>query len=420
MRQFPNDFLWGASTSSHQVEGNTNNQWSEWEKKNAHRLAKTAEKRLHWLPNWADIAPQATDPANYISGTGIDHYTHFREDFDLLTKLNMNAFRFSIEWSRIEPVEGVWDKAAIQHYKTYFAELKKRNITPIVTLWHWTLPVWFAQKGGFEKRANIIHFESYVQKVCEFLGDDVRYVITLNEPNVYTGFSYGTGEWPPQVQKPLMAMTVYNNLAIAHKRAYQIIKAIYPDMQVGIAAQLADARPLNPKNILNKLSVSASMYGWNWWFLNRIQHHQDFIGINYYFTEYRDWRGRVKNPSQPVSDVGWYMQPDGIQNLLQTVRKRYHLPLLIVENGLADASDAHRKWWLEQTIAALQATLANDVNLIGYLHWSLLDNFEWAYGWWPKFGLISVDRKTMQRTVRASAKTYAQIIADAKRPARRS
>jgi beta-glucosidase len=412
MSIFPDTFLWGASTSSHQIEGGLRNQWTEWEHAHATELAATAQQRLGWLPNWPEVAAQAQDPNNYISGAGVDHYHRYSEDFDLLTKLNMNSLRFGIEWARLQPKSANdWDEAAIEHYKTYIAELKKRGMSPVVTLWHWTMPVWFAERGGFARAANIRYFEAFVQKVCDIIGTDVRYVITLNEPNVYTGFSYGAGEWPPQTKNPVTALRVYKNLVTAHKRAYRIIKAAAPDTQVGIAAQLADSHPLKPHSLVNKVSVGLALYGWNWWFLNRITQTQDFIGVNYYFTEYRDWLGRVKNPTHPVSDLGWYMEPSGIGTLLQAINRRYHKPLLIVENGLADHADSQRGWWIAQTMSALEIALQSGVPVIGYLHWSLLDNFEWKYGWWPRFGLVSVDRTTMKRTIRPSAHSLAAYIA---------
>ncbi len=407
---FPTNFLWGASTASHQVEGGTHNQWSEWEKAQAPTLAHTAERRLGKLPSWQNISSQAQAPANYISGAGVEHYSRYRTDFDILTQLNMNAYRFGIEWSRIEPRPGEWDAAAIEHYREYLQQLKQRGITPVITLWHWTMPVWFADRGGFAKRGNLALFERYVQKIAELFGEQLSYVITLNEPNVYTGLGYATGEWPPQERSPLLAIRVYANLAEAHRRAYRILKQANPKLQIGIASQLSDTRATEPRNPINRVGVAAKLYAWNWWFLNRINGHQDFIGVNYYFTEYQDWLGRIKNPTKPVSDLGWYMEPSGLGRLLVQVWNRYRTPLLVSENGLADSSDSQRKWWLGQTMGALEYALEQGVDLRGYLHWSLLDNFEWAYGWWPQFGLVHVDRTTMKRTIRPSARVYADYI----------
>jgi len=407
---YPKDFLWGASTAGHQVDGESPDQWSAWEHANADRLAQTAQKRLGWLPRWDAIAGQASQPSNYFSGTGVEHDKRFTEDFDILTSLHMNAFRCGIEWSKLEPEEGAWNTEAIEYYQRYFAELKKRSITPVVTLWHWTMPTWFTDKGGFAKRKNLRYFERYVAKIAELFGNDLRYIITLNEPNVYAAFSYLSGEWPPQAKSPVLAVIVYHNLMLAHRRAYEILKATNPKLHIGIAAQLADMQPAKPKSILNKLSISLSSWGWNWWFLNRIKHHQDFIGVNYYFTQYQNWLGKIRNPKVPVSDLGWYMEPSGIARLLTTTWQRYHTPLIITENGVADSSDKQRQWWLEQTMPALEEAITSGVDLRGYLHWSLLDNFEWAYGWWPEFGLVHVDRATVQRSIRPSAYWLADYI----------
>ena len=166
---FPKDFLWGASTASHQVEGGTQNQWTQWELANAARLAKTAQQRLSWVPVWDNIKQQAQDPANYISGNGVQHYKLYELDFKILKELNLNSFRFGIEWSRIEPEEGVWDKQAIEHYKTYINTLLKMKIVPLTNLWHWTMPTWFTNKGGFSNRANLVYFERFVKKLCDEL-----------------------------------------------------------------------------------------------------------------------------------------------------------------------------------------------------------------------------------------------------------
>jgi beta-glucosidase len=156
--------------------------------------------------------------------------------------------------------------------------------------------------------------------------------------------------------------------------------------------------------------IKSYIYIGNWWFLDRIKDSLDFIGLNYYFTEYRNWWGKTANPKSPINDLGWYMEPSGIYPLLIKLWNRYKKPIIITENGLADAKDTHRQWWLQETIQALQKALADGVDLRGYLHWSLLDNFEWAYGWWPKFGLVAVDRETMRRTLRPSAKWLAKTI----------
>lgn len=409
---FPNDFFWGASTASHQVEGGTVNQWSVWELENAKELAQTAHQRLSWLENWNDIKNQAEDPHNYVSGNGVDHYKKYEHDFDIVNKLNMNAFRFGIEWSRIEPEEGKWDEKEIKHYKKYILELRKRKIEPFLNIWHWTFPNWFAEKGGFKKRSNIEYFERFVKKVAEEFCDDITYVITLNEPNVYASFSYATGEWPPEEKSWISTAVVYINLVTAHKRAYKILKDKKDSLQIGVAAQLANIQAKRPHSLIDSFGTKWMRYFWNWWFLYRIKNQQDFIGFNYYFTDYYTGLAKRENPKIPVNDLGWYMEPEGLYPLLIRLWSKYKKPIFVTENGLADEKDEYRRWWIEETIVAMERAISEGVDLKGYFHWSLLDNFEWKYGWWPKFGLVAVNRKTMIRTVRPSAKWFADKIKD--------
>lgn len=406
---FPKDFYWGASTASHQVEGGTHNQWTIWELAHAQHLARTAKKRLGWLPNWQQISAQAERPENYVSDKGVKHYERYEEDFDIVKDLHLNAFRFGVEWSRLEPEEGEWDEAVVEHYRAYIKALKKRGIEPFLNVWHWTVPVWFEEQGGFAKRSNLRYFTRFVEKIGLEYGAELNYVITLNEPNVFTSFGYVTGEWPPSEKKYVKAARVYFNLIAAHKRSYAILKRHNPALQVGVATQLANIQAKRPHNWIDHVVTKAMRYAWNWWFLHRIRKQQDFVGFNYYFTDY--YKGlRKDNPTVPLNDLGWYMEPEGLYPLLLRVWTRYKKPIFVTENGVADADDAHRRWWLEETIVAMERALSEGVDLRGYLHWSLLDNFEWAYGWWPKFGLVEVDRKTMKRTVRPSAKWLANYL----------
>jgi len=404
---FPDDFLWGASTAGHQVEGGNYDQWTVWELAHANDLAKTAEKRLGWMPDWDKHKKAANDPENYVSGKGVDHYHRYKEDFDIVKQLNLNAFRFSIEWSRLEPEEGAWDRAAIDHYHNYIAELKKRGIEPVLNLWHWTSPVWFEEQGGFTKSSNIGYFLKFVTKIAEEFKDEVRYILTINEPNVYAANGYLIGEWPPQKRAPIKAFKVFWNLKKTHKYSYRILKEQNPVFQIGIAHNMSNSQPKRPNNLLDKLVARASAYGWNWWFLNRIRRHQDFVGFNYYMTNY--YRGfKLSNPKHPTSDLGWYMEPKGIEQVINQTWKRYKKPIIVTENGVADTKDQYRQWWIKETMHALVRSRSSGVELIGYMHWSLLDNFEWAYGWWPQFGLVHVDREDgMKRTIRPSAKWWA-------------
>lgn len=405
---FSKHFLWGAATSAHQVEGDTHNQWTVWELENAKALAAQAMYQLDEFNNWPDIKSHATSPSNYVSGKLADHYHRYEEDFDLLTKLHMNAYRFSVEWSRIEPNEGEWDEAEIDHYKDYVRALKHRGIEPVITLFHFTLPVWFAEKGGFAKRSNVNYFVRFAEKIIGALGLSVQYIITVNEPDVYATSSYMTQAWPPAVAHRRIAAKVLNNLAYAHHQAAKHIHAMNRRYKVSFAKNSAFYYPGDDAR-LSRLSAE-----WLQWHNDDRVIHKfisscDFLAVNYYSTN-RVYGYRIHNPDQKVSDLHWDLQPADIEFVLERLHRKYELPLMITENGLADAQDTYRQWWLQETVAAMQRALKQGVPLLGYLHWSLIDNFEWAYGKWPCFGLAAVDYKTGSRTLRPSALWFGRVI----------
>jgi beta-glucosidase len=421
---FPKNFYWGASTASHQVEGSSVNQWSVWELAHASEMAKHARERLAndanhnlpALPIWQEIEKQATNPENYVSGVGVNHLKLYKKDLELAKQLNFNAFRFGIEWSRIEPEEGQWNEAAIEHYREYIAEIKAQGMEPFLNIWHYTYPVWFGKKGGFTRRANLKYFDRFVQKITDEFGSQINFVITINEPNVYSSFSYLIGDWPPGQKNWLSFLNVYWNLTVAHKRAYKILKSSHRHLQVGLAMQLANIQAKRPHNFFDQLSTKYMRLIWNWWFLKRVRRYQDFIGINYYYTDYYTGLLKRQNPNVPLNDMGAYMEPEGLYPLILRAWVRFKKPIYITENGVADAADVYRRWWIEETIIAMERAISEGVDLRGYFHWSLLDNFEWAYGWWPKFGLVEVDREhNMKRTIRPSAKWFSEIIKGARK-----
>ena len=407
---FPKRFLWGAATSSHQVEGGTHNQWSISELENAKSRAKQAQYKQTHLPDWAEIRPEATRPSNYVSGKATDHYHRYEEDFALLSSMNMNAFRFSIEWSRIEPEEGKWDEKAIEHYRTYIVALKKRGIEPVVTLFHWSMPVWFAEKGGFEHHENIKYFERYAEKVLTEYEPLIRLICTFNEPEVYVAQGWlHEGEWPPHKRgQYILGAWVYRNLAVAHNRVARRGQAMSRRFKFSVSKNCAH-HYLGDTSYKSKFMIRMWQYISDYWFLNRIRRRMDWLGLNYYFSN-RYIGGRVINENIHMNDLGWEMRPDDIQFVLERLYKKYRKPIIITENGVADRHDRYRRWWIAHTIDAIHKAMKNGVKVEGYLHWSLLDNFEWAYGKWPRFGLVEIDYKTLVRTIRPSAAWYGKVI----------
>jgi len=405
--QFPKGFYWGSVTSAHQVEGDNVNDWSEWEKENAERLAKEAENKFGHLPNWSDIKEQAQSPQNYISGRACDHYNRYEEDFDIAKSLGHNAHRFSIEWSRIEPEEGKFNEKEIEHYRKVIKALKKRDIEPFVTLWHWTLPIWLADKGGVKSKEFIKYFSKYAKKIASEFQNEVKFWIILNEPEIYTSMSYLKGDWPPQKENPISYFLAIRNLVKAHRGAYRAIKKIRPETQIGIAKNNVYFEAFQNK-FINRLLKKIIDWWWNFYFLNQIKNEQDFIGLNHYFHNCINY-GFNKNENKIVSDMGWELYSESIYYVLNDLKK-YNKPIYITENGLADAEDKNREWFIKKTLKAISRALSQEVNIKGYFYWSLLDNFEWDKGFWPRFGLVEIDYKTMKRKIRKSAFEYAKII----------
>lgn len=405
--------MWGASISAHQTEGSQYNQWTVWEQEHAASLATRAPYQYSELDNWPDIKRLATAPANYVSGRAVDHYKRYEEDFKLAQKLRFDTLRVGIEWSRLEPEEGAWNVEAVEHYRRYFASMKQYGLTPVVTLFHFTLPVWFSDMGGFSRRSNLAYFTRFVEKVLDEYGEHLRYIVTINEPTVYASEGYLIGHWPPGIQSKRAFMGVLNNLIIAHNRSAKIIRGRSRKYQVSMAHNVSHIYA-GDDSYLSETTAKHLNYWKNHYTIKRTIKSSTFIGLNYYFSE-RVYGYRVHNPNEHVSDLGWDMQPSDIRYVLEELADRYDKPVLITENGLADASDTQRVWWLQQTITAIHQAMKNGVSCLGYLHWSLFDNIEWDKGRWPRFGLVEVNYRNMQRTPRPSAVKYANMIAKLRR-----
>ncbi len=374
--QFPKGFLWGAATSAYQVEGGIKNDWSE-----------AGEK--------------------FDAGKACDHYNRFEEDFNIVKSLGHNAHRFSIEWSRIEPEEGKWDEKEIEHYRNVIKALRNRGIEPFVTLWHWPIPLWLRNKGGAKLKKIPLYFSRYAEKIVSEFKNNVIFWITLNEPEIYATNSYLKGVWPPQKKNPISYFLIIRNLIKAHREAYKMIKKIQPNARIGIAKNNIYFEAYQNK-IVNRILKKFIDWWWNFYFLNQIKNYQDFIGLNHYFHNRINY-GFNKNENLKVSDMGWELYPEGIYHVLKDL-KRYKKPIYITENGLADANDEKREKFIKGHLYWMAKAIQDGVDVRGYFYWSLLDNFEWDSGFWPRFGLVEIDYKIMERKIRKSALEYKKII----------
>jgi len=408
LQKFPKRFLWGAAVAAHQNEGGQHNQWTVWELENAKSLSVQAEYHYADLDSWEDTKRLAKLPANYISGKAVDHYNRYEEDFDLAKQLNLNALRFSVEWSRIEPEEGQWNTEAIEYYKNYIAALHKRGLEPVMTLFHFTLPVWFAEKGGFEHRRNIRYFVRFAEKIMTELGGSVRYIITINEPEAYAFESYRNGHWPPASTSFWRASKVYRHLAVAHNRTYKLLHAMRRTYRISFAKHSIHMYP-GDDAWLSRMSAGIGQWLFDDYWVRKVIRHTDYLGVNYYVSQ-RVYGYRIHNPEDKINDLGWPMEPGDLEHILDRLYHKYKKPILITENGVADAQDQYRKWWISESILAMQRAMDQGVALLGYTHWTLTDNFEWDKGRWPRFGLYGVDYRTLKRTPRASALWFAQVI----------
>ena len=417
--RFPKRFLWGVALSSHQTEGGNHNNWTVWELENAKSHAQMAKYKAEHLPAWPEIKKLATDPSNYVSGRAVNHYWRYEEDFDIARRMNLNAFRFSIEWSRIEPEEGVWDVKELEHYRQYIQALKKRGLEPLITLYHWTVPVWFAEKGAFARAGNVKYFVRFADKVLEELGKDLRLITTINEPDTVATLGYFMHEHAPGMHSLVKMFWVYRNHLKAHKEVYAIARKRSRRFKVGFVKNYAHITE-GDERLISRLMARLDRMVRDDLVLRYVGRKTDFLGVNYYFTDiYRGmniYSGNAFNnhPEEPVSDLGWSLHPENLKHVLMRLGKRKK-PILVTETGVADRNDRYRREWLNGTIRSVQAALDAGVNVQGYMHWSLLDNFEWAYGRWPCFGLVAVDYdNNLQRTPRKSAAYYAAIVKKAR------
>ena len=398
MIEFPKDFLWGAATSAYQVEGNNfNSDWWPWEKKTG--LTQ--------------------------SGNACRHYELFREDYDIAKALGHNVHRLSVEWARIEPEEGVFSEKEIQHYKDALLALKERGIKPVVTLHHFTNPIWFSNIGGWENPKTAEYFKRFCDKIVNALKKDVHFWVTINEPMVYLYHSYLLGIWPPQKKSLLVASRALGNIIEAHVASYRLINKIYKEDNlekplISIAHNMQAFVPCR-NNLKDRAAVFLRDKLFNRDIIKILisRRSLDYIGLNYYsrsLVEVKRWG--VMNLLSDVcesghsnlkkNDMGWDIYPKGIYDLLMEL-KRFRLPVFILENGICTSDDNIRWEYIKEHLENIHKAITEGANVLGYTYWSLLDNLEWDKGFWPRFGLVEVDYNTYQRRVRESAKKFAEV-----------
>lgn len=390
---FPTDFLWGAAISSYQCEGgNYNCDWYLWERSQKLQSA----------------------------GLACDHYNRFEEDFSLAKSLSLNALRFSLEWSRICPEKSIFLTEEIDHYVKVLDKLKELGLKPIVTLHHFTNPIWFSSSGGWLKSKNIDCFLDYVQKGVSALKESVEFWLVINEPLVYIYNGYIRGIWPPGHRSLGDARKVLKNMTEAYLTAYGLIKDIYKDSkiksQVSLAKHLRYYYPASGFGYpVNCLSAHLQNNFFNLDLLDKLVKKKalDFIGLNYYCVDYARFLSplSVNNRSSAKTrknQLGWHIDPQGFYRVLMSLKK-FGLPVIVTENGTTEIEARFYQDYLSSHLKSLAQAYSKGVDIRGYCWWSLTDNFEWAEGFTPRFGLIDIDYKSLKRRPKPFSKNYAKI-----------
>ncbi|GAA1532210.1 family 1 glycosylhydrolase [Dactylosporangium maewongense] len=387
-RDFPAGFLWGAATSAHQVEGgNVNNDWWDFEH-----------------------APASAARAS--SGDGIDHFHHYAEDFALLRQLGHNAHRLSLEWSRIEPAPGEFSRAAVAHYRRVLTALAATGMTAFVTLHHFTLPRWFAARGGWLSPDAVHLFARYCRHVATELGELMPLVCTINEPQMVALHGYLEGYHPPGITNPVLWKRVGRILLDAHHAAVAAVRGASPTSQAGLAVQLPLLAPIRDDPACDAFHRSmrheiVDLY------LDGLTgpDRGDWLGVQYYRKQWVDPASPTLFAEPPagsrLTQMGWAVYPDGLRQMLHRAEAT-GMPLYVTENGIATEDDDERLDYLHTHLEATAQAIKEGVDVRGYLHWSAFDNFEWSEGYRPKFGLIGVDEH-FNRVAKPSAHVFARI-----------
>jgi beta-glucosidase len=419
--KFGKNFLWGSATAAYQVEGycyNTN--WNQFES----AVDEQGKPKIH---------------EGQKAGAACDEWNLYKEDIKLMKDISLNSYRFSVEWSKIEPQPGVFDETVLNHYEEEVDELLRNGIEPMVTLHHFTNPIWFEEKGAFLQEDSPETFVKFAEKVVKRLAPKVKLWCTINEPAIYAIFGYFTAEFPPAGKDAKQAARVYRNLLRAHTAAYKVMKKIQPESQVGLVVHVALFDPPHKWNLLDVIiarMLNKNMNESHFKYLveGKFEFSMpglvdekyesddkgafDYIGLNYYTDHFRIFRPFekeqfleiTKSPADQLTDMGWEIYPEGLYRSLKVIKRYTTKPIYITENGIADAADTKRAKYIEDHLLVLNKAIADGIDVRGFYYWSLMDNFEWAKGFAKRFGLYHVDFATQKRTLYEGSKKYTEII----------
>jgi beta-glucosidase len=382
MTRFPHGFIWGTATAAHQVEGgNWNNDWWAWE----------------CNPDSGCAEP---------SGDAVNHWELYEHDLDLLAGFGFNAYRFSIEWSRIEPEDGLWSRSAIEHYRRVCEACLARGVTPMVTFHHFTTPRWVAHHGGWEEPTTADRFAVFCHRAAEHLADVMRYAFTFNEPNMVATHGYLSGGFPPGRRDPALRRAVNDIFVDAHHKARAAIKAAAPNVPVGLTLAMQDNQAIEGgeqyrdrvRRNLEDVYLEAAR-------------GDDFIGVQTYTRARFGPEGNVRpEAGVPLTQMGYEVWPEALEACIRRATEVTDgVPVIVTENGIGTADDAQRIDYVTRALAGVQTCLRDGIDVRGYVYWSLLDNFEWALGYMPTFGLVAVDRHSFARQPKPSASWLGQI-----------
>jgi beta-glucosidase len=381
--RFPEGFRWGTATAAHQIEGgNVNNDWWRWEHTPGSGVLES-------------------------SGDACDSWHRWVEDVELVHELGFDHYRFSLEWSRIEPAPGEWSTASIDHYRRICDSLREREIEPIVTFHHFTTPVWLSDMGGWEKAEAVDRFAEFCHKAAGALGSGLGRACTLNEPNVVSTLGYVMGMFPPGRSDSAAARQVTDHFVDAHRRSVEAIRSAVPDLPVGLTLSMTDYQPVDggEERVANIRAAHEDI------FLNATE-GDDFIGVQTY-SRMRIGPGGFAGhePGVPILVMGYERWPDALEACLRrawdvTAGKT---PLWVTENGIGTDDDSDRQEFVRAALSGVLRAISDGIRVEGYTYWSLLDNFEWAFGYRPRFGLVEVDRASFERRVKPSAQWLREV-----------